>query len=113
MIDAKLQGFAEPHEALRSNFVYLSSFHSVDDDLSLIRNAVPFSHLVVLVQRVTLEGVPAIQVMTERLRQNRDFEVSVIAVEDSVDDLIGQIPKETDMVSLGIWPVIGGSSKNR
>ncbi|MCH7894271.1 MAG: TolC family protein [Proteobacteria bacterium] len=98
VIDAKLQGFAEPREALRSNFVYLSSFHSVDDDLSLIRNAVPFSHLVVLVQRVTLEGVPAIQAMTERLRQNRDFEVSVIAVEDSVDDLIGQIPKETDMV---------------
>jgi len=98
VIDAKLQGFAERREALRSNFVYLSSFHSVDDDLTLIRNAVPFSHLAVLVQRVTLEGVPAIQAMTERLRQNPYFEVSVIAVEDSVDDLISQIPEETDMV---------------
>ncbi|MCZ6911532.1 MAG: TolC family protein [Proteobacteria bacterium] len=98
VIDAKLQGFAKPQDALRNNFVYLSSFHSVEDDLSLIQNAVPFSHLVILVQRVTLEGVPAIQAMTERLRQNSYFEVNIIAVDDSVDDLIRQIPEETDMI---------------
>ncbi len=100
VINAELQGFAEVKTAVNRNFIYLSSFHSVEDDIARIRDAVPFTHIAILVQRLTLDGVPAIRELADELAKDPAIQISIIPVDDTVDQMIDSIPESADMIYL-------------
>ena len=97
--DADLQQFPLRNGVSgKPNFVYVSSFHSIDDQIATFIEAVGFKRLAVLADRLTLESIPALQTKAQQLRDRFVIRLDVIAVTDSVQQAISALPTDTDAV---------------
>lgn len=117
--DAQLQSFPAVRWQNRiasgkDNFTYLASVRlaeegqatpgqtTVDEAIEVFHDAVGFRHLVIVVDRLTLESLPVLvsskaQEITARL----NVETTVIAFDNSVVDLLDSIPDGADAVFVG------------
>ncbi len=98
--DRDLQDF--PHADLSSgkkNFVYVTNFRSIDDDLRLFKQAVGFEHLAILADAETLRSIRALSVdKLQQLSSELGAPVIPVPVEDSVAEALAAIPAGTDAV---------------
>jgi len=100
--DAELQELpisAETGGSGKNNFVYLSNFTSIDDDIRTFVESVGFEHLVALVDQLTLESIPVLaQVKAARLEDQLGIRITVIPVTDSVEQALASLPNDGDAV---------------
>jgi outer membrane protein TolC/ABC-type uncharacterized transport system substrate-binding protein len=91
--DAELQDFPFAAGASgKRNFVYLTSFRSVDTQLAAFRRAVRFERLGVLADEHTLAALPALRrEKAEQIEEALGVTVNVIAVGDSAGDIARQL----------------------
>ena len=91
--DAELQDFPFSGGASgKRNFVYLTSFRSVDNQLAAFRRAVRFERLGVLADEHTLAALPALRrEKAEQIEAALGVSVDVIPVGDSVGEIVARL----------------------
>ncbi len=100
--DAEAQGFPispDTGGSGKSNFVYLASFHSIDEELQVFNESVGFEHLAVLVDQLTLESIPALS--RDKAAQMEDLfgiRITIVPVTDSVEQALASLPEDADAV---------------
>jgi len=98
--DQRLQGF--PQRGLSSgkkNFVYVTNFHAIDDDLRLFRQAVPFGHLAILVDAETLQAVLDLSASKfSQLSEQLGVRITPVPVGNSVPAVLRALPGDVDAV---------------
>jgi outer membrane protein TolC len=97
-VDPVLQTFPVQGGASgRHNFTFVASFDSVGDEIGTFHRIIGFSHLVVLVDRLSLQGVPQLQAKAVELRARIGADI-VLVPTDSVADALAHLPPNTDAV---------------
>ena len=81
----------------RHNLTFVASFDSVGDEIGTFHRVVGFSHLAVLADRLSLQGVPELQAKAAEIRARIGAEI-VLAPTDSVADALANLPANTDAV---------------
>jgi outer membrane protein TolC len=100
--DAELQELpidAETGSSGKRNFVYLSNFRSIDEELQAFRDSVEFEHLAALVDALTLESIPMLsRVKTAEIEDLLGIRITLIPVTDSETAALTAIPADADAV---------------
>ena len=100
--DARLQAFpisAQTGGSGKPNFVYVSSFRTIDQQIEAFRDATGFEHLAALVDELTLEAIPTLgQDKAAELEALLGIRISVVPVTDSVDSVLAALPSGIDAV---------------
>lgn len=102
--DAELQGLpyvGDENSATsgKRNYVYLSDFRTIDDDILSFHEVVGFSHLAVFVDALTLQSIPDLsQQKADELSGQLGATITLIAVTDSVDAALNALPAGADAV---------------
>jgi len=97
--DAELQGFPFRNGVSgRRNFVYISSFKGIDEELSTFHRTVGFSHLTIIADETSMGAVPEFRTKSAQLARDLGFAIDIVAVKDSVDNILSVLPAETDAV---------------
>ena len=97
--DASLQEFPlENGRSGKRNFVYLSNYQEVEDEIRIFRSATEFQHLVVLVDGLWLEAIPRLKEKGERLGEELGVRVTPVAVADSAEAALASLPEDADAV---------------
>lgn len=92
-----LQGYPlQDGRSGRHNFVYVASFRSVADELRLFQRVV--RHVAALVDRLSLESMPELDVKAQRLAAELGVRVTLVPVTTSVDEALAAMPADTDAV---------------
>lgn len=98
--DHKLQKFPKANlSSGKKNFVYLTNFRNIDDDLRLFKKAVGFKKLALLADNQTLRSIQALS--AEKLKQLSsaiDSPITPVLVGDSVAEVLAAIPADVDAV---------------
>ncbi|HEV7715390.1 MAG TPA: TolC family protein [Steroidobacteraceae bacterium] len=81
----------------RHNFTFVASFDSVGDEIGTFHRVIGFSHMAVLADRLSLQGVPELQTKAAELRAQIGAEIT-LAPTDSVADALNNLPANTDAV---------------
>jgi len=107
--DAELQEFPidpETGGSGKTNFVYLSNFTSIDNDLLTFQDAVGFEHLAVFVDQLTLESIPELtQGKVAQLEALLGIRITGIPVTDSEEQALASLPEDADAVY--VTPLLG------
>ena len=83
----------------KDNYVYLSDFRTIDDDIESLYEAVGFSHLAVFVDELTLRAIPVLaREKAAQLAGELGAGITLIAVTDSVQIALGALPADIDAV---------------
>ena len=97
--DPVLQGYPlHDGRSGRHNFVYVSSFQSVADELRLFQRVVHFHHLAILIDRLPLETMPELDTRAQELGKGMGVNMALVPVATSVDDALASLPPDTDAV---------------
>ncbi|MDH3506987.1 MAG: TolC family protein [Gammaproteobacteria bacterium] len=100
--DARLQAFpisAQTGGSGKANFVYVSSFRTIDQQLETFRDATGYEHLAALVDQLTLDSIPALaQEKASELEALLGIRISVVPVTDSIDAALARLPADIDAV---------------
>ncbi len=98
--DRELQKFPKANlSSGKKNFVYLTNFRNIDDDLRLFRQAVAFDHLAILADAETLRSVQALSARKlQQLSSELGSPITPVLVKDSVAEALAAIPAEVDAV---------------
>ena len=102
--DANLQAFpyvGDEFSAVsgKDNFVYLSDFSTIDDEIESFFEAVGFAHLAVFVDALTLEAIPVLaQEKAAQLSTDLGIQISLVSVTDSAADALARLPADADAV---------------
>ncbi len=100
--DAELQQFpTNPSTggSGKTNFVYLSNFASIDEDMQMFAESVGFDHLAVLLDQLTLESLPVlVQSKGAQVEALLGVPVTMVSVADSVDEALAALPEDVDAV---------------
>ncbi len=81
----------------RHNLTFVASFDSVGDEIGTFHRVIGFSHLAVLADRLSLQGVPELQAKAAEIRTLIGSEI-VLVPTDSVADALANLPPNTDAV---------------
>ena len=81
----------------RHNFTFVASFDSVGDEFARFHRVVGFSHLAVLADRLSLQGVPELVAKAAEIRAQIGAEI-VLVPTDTVADGLANLPPNTDAV---------------
>lgn len=99
--DARLQGFPiDGDSSGRRNFTYIASFHRVEDEIETFRDVVDFQHLTVVINSLSVEGIPAIGAKAREIAENSGLRITSVAARASVDEVLAAIPADADAVYL-------------
>lgn len=100
--DAEIQEFPidpETGGSGKPNFVYLSNFTSIDEDLTEFSELVGFNHLVAFLDQMTLEAIPSLaETKAAQLEELLDIRITAIPVTDSVETALAALPADADAV---------------
>ncbi|MEE8527254.1 MAG: ABC transporter substrate binding protein [Gammaproteobacteria bacterium] len=97
--DARLQGFPiDGDSSGRRNFVYIASFHRVEDEIETFRDIVDFQHLAVVINSLSVESIPAIGAKAREIAENSGLKITSVAARQSVDEALAAIPADVDAV---------------
>ncbi len=97
--DAKLQNLPLKQGASGiKNLVYIDSFVSIDRDVKVFLDIVPFRNLAVLVRKETLEAAPWIKQKLRRISFEHTINVEPVPVGNSAEVALADLPPETDAV---------------
>ncbi len=98
--DARLQGLPlAGNKSGKRNFVYLSSFTGVDFEIETFFKSVGFEHLAVLVDRATVESIPALASEKPReLAQQLGIRIDIVDATDDVTAALKELPAGADAV---------------
>lgn len=102
--DADLQDFpivGDESSAVsgKENFVYVSDFGTVDDEITSFHEAVGFEHLAVLLDALTYDAITTLrEEKADELEQALDIRISIVPVTDSATAALDGIPADADAV---------------
>ncbi len=83
----------------KNNFVYLSNFHSIDEEAQVFRDSIEFDHFVALVDPLTLESIPSLaSTKVAQISDQLGIRISLVQVTDSVDEALAAIPGDAEAV---------------
>jgi hypothetical protein len=100
VVDPKLQGFPLRGAASgKPNFVYITNFNTVDDDLQVFQKAVGFEQLAILADSTSMEAMGRFRDRKrEQLAADLGVQITVVPVRDTLDGVIAEIPSGIDAV---------------
>ena len=100
--DAELQGLPidpDTGGSGKDNFVYLSNFHSIDEEARIFRDSIEFDHFVALIDPLTLESIPTLATTkAAQISEQLGVRISLVTVTDSVEEALSAIPTDADAV---------------
>jgi outer membrane protein TolC len=82
----------------RHNFVYVTSFQGVADEIRLFQRVVRFRHVAVLIDRLPLETMPELDTKAQRLAGELGMRATLVPVTTSVDEALAALPADADAV---------------
>ncbi len=99
VIDAELQGLPVRNGASGvKNLNYLSVSYSAKRTIKLFRDLVPFTKLAILIERVTLEGIPQLGPQVAAEAKSLGVEVVWVPASSSGKDALKNIPSDANAV---------------
>jgi outer membrane protein TolC len=97
--DPVLQGYPlKDGRSGRHNFVYVTSFQGVADEIRLFQRVVRFRHVAVLIDRLPLETMPELDTKAQRLAGELGVRATLVPVTTSVDEALAALPADADAV---------------
>jgi outer membrane protein TolC len=97
--DPVLQGYPlKDGRSGRHNFVYVTSFQGVADEIRLFQRVVRFRHVAVLIDRLPLETMPELDTKAQRLAGELGMRATLVPVTTSVDEALAALPADADAV---------------
>jgi outer membrane protein len=82
----------------RRNFAYVADFVGVEEQIALFQRCVPFRHLAVLVDRLTLEAIPDLARKADEVTAKLSVPITLVPVGDSVEEALAALPPVADAV---------------
>ena len=99
VLDAELQGLPMKNGASGvKNLNYISVSYSAKTTISLFRTIVPFKKLAVLIEPVTLEGIPQLRERVAGEAKSMGVDMVWVPVAGSAQDALNQMPSDVDAV---------------
>jgi outer membrane protein TolC len=99
--DRKLQNLPYKNGSSdKSNFTYINSSNSVEQDLRQFYQLVPYKHLIIPVDPVFLKALPSLRTIAVHAQQELGFNLTFLPVTDGLEQTLEQIPNNADAIYL-------------
>jgi outer membrane protein TolC len=83
----------------KDNFVYLTDFQTIEDEINAFHGAVPFDHLGVLVDELTLTAIPALAAQKAgQIEAQLGVDITIVPVTNSAMAALARLPSAVDAV---------------
>jgi len=110
VMDAKIQGIpSQKGTSGIRNLNYINSLTDIERELQLFRRITPFYRVAIVVDDFLQQSIPQLTRVARKLSFEFTIEVTVIQANDSGDDVLAQIPENTDAVFLSMIPRLSAS----
>ena len=82
----------------RHNFTYITTFNGIEEEVGRFARVARFRHLAVLIDRLTLEVLPALHAKADVQGRQLGTTIALIPATDSIDAMMQALPPDTDAV---------------